>query len=105
MEQDFYRQRLEQHGLTVLTPALADRDWVHQVIYQELCLGQINDASRQAYLRVIADLGARGAQAIILGCTEIAMLVQPEHCSLPVFDTTVLHARSAAHWALSAPGP
>lgn len=105
MEQDFYRQRLEQHGLTVLTPALADRDWVHQVIYQELCLGQINDASRQAYLRVIADLGARGAQAIILGCTEIAMLVQPENCSLPVFDTTVLHARSAAHWALSAPGP
>lgn len=105
MEQDFYRQRLEQHGLTVLTPALADRDLVHQVIYQELCLGQINDASRQAYLRVIADLGARGAQAIILGCTEIAMLVQPENCSLPVFDTTVLHARSAAHWALSAPGP
>lgn len=105
MEQDFYRQRLEQHGLTILTPALADRDLVHQVIYQELCLGQINDASRQAYLRVIADLGARGAQAIILGCTEIAMLVQPEICSLPVFDTTVLHARSAALWALSAPGP
>ncbi|MFZ2123441.1 MAG: aspartate/glutamate racemase family protein [Rhodoferax sp.] len=106
MEQDFYRNRLEQgHGLTVLTPPKADRDRVHQIIYQELCLGQVRDASRQAYLRVIADLGARGAQAIILGCTEIAMLIQPENCPLPVFDTTALHARSAALWALSAPGP
>jgi aspartate racemase len=74
---------------------------VHQVIYQELCLGQINDASRRAYQRVISDLGARGAQAIILGCTEIAMLIQPADCQLPLFDTTALHARSAAHWALS----
>jgi aspartate racemase len=106
MEQDFYRNRLEQgHGLTVLTPPKADRDRVHQIIYQKLCLGQVRDASRQAYLRVIADLGARGAQAIILGCTEIAMLIQPENCPLPVFDTTALHARSAALWALSAPGP
>lgn len=101
MAQDFYRQRLEQHGLTVLTPAQADRDLVHQIIYQELCLGQVRDASRQAYLRVIADLGARGAQAIILGCTEIAMLIQAEDCPLPLFDTTALHARSAAHWAMA----
>jgi aspartate racemase len=105
MEQDFYRQRLEQHGLTVLTPAQADRDLVHQIIYQELCLGQVHDASRQAYLRVIADLGARGAQAIILGCTEIAMLIQPADCQLPLFDTTALHARSAAHWAMSTQYP
>lgn len=106
MEQDFYRSRLEQnHGLTVLTPPKADRDRVHQIIYQELCLGQVQDSSRQAYLRVIADLGARGAQAIILGCTEIAMLIQPENCPLPLFDTTTLHARSAALWALSASGP
>ena len=104
MEQDFYRQRLEQHGLTVLTPAKADRELVHQVIYQELCLGRVSDTSRQAYLRVIADLGARGAQAIILGCTEIGMLIQPGDCHLPLFDTTALHARSAAHWALSLPG-
>jgi aspartate racemase len=104
MEQDFYRQRLEQHGLTVLTPAKADRELVHQVIYQELCLGRVSDTSRRAYLRVIADLGARGAQAIILGCTEIAMLIQPGDCQLPLFDTTALHARSAAHWALSLPG-
>lgn len=102
MEQDFYRSRLEtQHGLTVLTPPPADRDLVHSIIYEELCLGQVNDASRQTYLRIISDLQAQGAQAIILGCTEIAMLVQPQHCTLPLFDTTALHARSAALWALS----
>lgn len=103
MEQDFYRRRLEQHGLTVLTPAQADRELVHQIIYQELCLGQVHETSRQAYLRVIAELGARGAQAVILGCTEIALLIQPEDSQLHLFDTTALHARSAAHWALSAP--
>ncbi len=102
MEQDFYRSRLEQqHGLTVLTPPQADRDLVHQVIYEELCLGQVRDASRQAYLRVINNLQAQGAQAIILGCTEISLLVQPHDCDLPLFDTTALHARSAALWALS----
>lgn len=102
MEQDFYRQRLEQHGLTVLTPPAAARELLHQIIYQELCLGEVRDASRQAYLRVIADLAAQGAQAIILGCTEIAMLVQPKDSALPLFDTTLLHARSAAQWALAA---
>ncbi len=102
MEQDFYRQRLEtRHGLTVLTPPAPDRELVHQVIYQELCLGQVQTASRTAYLRIMADLQAQGAQAIILGCTEIAMLVQPQHCTLPLFDTTALHARSAALWALA----
>jgi aspartate racemase len=102
MEQDFYRSRLEsQHGLTVLTPPQADRDLVHQVIYDELCLGDIRSSSRANYLRVIADLHQQGAQAIILGCTEIALLVQPQDCALPLFDTTALHARSAALWALS----
>jgi aspartate racemase len=102
MEQDFYRSRLEHtHGLKVLTPPQADRDLVHQVIYEELCLGAVRDASRQAYLRVISDLQAQGAQAIILGCTEISLLVQPQDCDLPLFDTTALHARSAAMWALS----
>ncbi len=101
MEQDFYRSRLEQdHALTVLTPSQADRDLVHQVIYQELCLGQVKDASRQRYLRVIDDLRQQGAQAIILGCTEISLLVQAQHCTLELFDTTALHARSAALWAL-----
>ncbi|MBB1074008.1 aspartate/glutamate racemase family protein [Rhodoferax sp. 4810] len=102
MEQDFYRSRLEvQHGLTVLTPPAEDRALVHQIIYNELCLGQVLDASRQTYQRIITDLQAQGAQAIILGCTEIAMLIQPQHCDLPLFDTTALHAQSAALWALS----
>jgi aspartate racemase len=102
MEQDFYRSRLEsQHGLTVLTPPQADRDLVHQVIYNELCRGDIRSRSRASYLRVIADLHQQGAQAIILGCTEIALLVQSQDCALPLFDTTALHARSAALWALS----
>ena len=102
MEQDFYRSRLEvQHGLTVLTPPEADRDLVHQVIYDELCRGEVRDNSRQAYLRVMEDLRQQGAQAIILGCTEIALLVQPSDSTLPLFDTTALHARSAALWALS----
>ncbi len=102
MEQDFYRSRLEhQHGLTVLTPPQADRDLVHQVIYDELCRGDIHSSSRSSYLRVIADLHQQGAQAIILGCTEIALLVQPQDCALPLFDTTALHARSAAQWALA----
>ena len=103
MEQDFYRERLEQHGLTVLTPQAGERELVHRVIFEELCLGEVLPASTDAYLGVIADLGARGAQAIILGCTEIAMLVQARDCTLPLFDTTALHARGAAHWALSTP--
>ena len=106
MEQDFYRSRLEKdHSLTVLTPPQADRDRVHQIIYDELCLGKVHDASRETYLRVIRDLQAQGAQAIILGCTEIALLVQPLHCTLPLFDTTALHARSAALWALPGSTP
>ena len=102
MEQDFYRNRLQhQHGLTVLTPHQADRDLVHQVIYQELCLGEVKNSSRQAFMRVMEDLRQQGAQAIILGCTEITLLVQAPDSSLPLFDTTALHARSAALWALS----
>ena len=101
MEQDFYRSRLEQnHGLTVLTPPASGRDQVHQIIYEELCLGQVHDTSRQTYLQVIDDLRQQGAQAIILGCTEIAMLVQAQHTELPLFDTTALHAKSSALWAL-----
>lgn len=102
MEQDFYRNRLEtRHGLRVLTPSPAEREQVHQIIYQELCLGEVKATSRQTYLRIIGQLQAQGAQAIILGCTEIAMLIEPQHCALPLFDTTGLHARSAADWALA----
>lgn len=101
MEQDFYRVRLEhQHGLNILTPDDSDRDIIHQIIYDELCQGVIRDTSRALYLAVIDRLKARGAQAIILGCTEISLLVEPHHVNLPLFDTTRLHAESAAEWML-----
>ncbi len=101
MEHDFYRGRLEQnHGLEVVVPDEAGRDAVHRVIYEELCLGTVRDDSRDAYRRIIEDLVARGAEAIILGCTEISMLVGPEDSTVPVFDTTEIHARKAVDWAL-----
>jgi aspartate racemase len=103
MEQDFYRDRLrERHGLHVLTPGLEDRDIIHRVIYQELCLGQVLPESRVHYRRIMADLAAQGAQAIILGCTEISLLVDQHDSAVPLFDTTGIHARQAAEWALSA---
>ena len=104
MEQDFYRDRLQsRHGLKILVPQAEDRVIVHRVIYEELCLGQVLPASRVAYRRVIAALAADGAAAIILGCTEISLLVDQQDSPVPLFDTTALHARQAAHWALSAP--
>jgi aspartate racemase len=102
MEQDFYRDRLrERHGLKVLIPPPEDRDLVHRVIYQELCLGKIDPGSRIQYRRVMADLAAQGAQAIILGCTEISLLVDQADSTVPLFDTTAIHARKAAELALS----
>ncbi len=103
MEQDFYRERLRQrHGLEVLLPPLPDRDQVHRIIYEELCLGKIVPASRELYRRVMAELASQGAQAIILGCTEISLLVTAQDATVPLFDTTAIHARSAAEWALAA---
>ena len=99
MEKEFYRQRLESHDLSVLIPEKVDRDEVHRVIYGELVLGRIEDASRDAYRRVIADLIARGAEAIIFGCTEIGLLVSQSDSSVPVFDTTTIHAQAAARFA------
>ena len=102
MEQAFYRDRLtEQHGLTVLTPPEPDRNVVHHIIYEELCLGKVITESRDAYRRIMADLVAQGAQAIILGCTEISLLVDQRDAAVPLFDTTYLHARGAAEWALA----
>lgn len=101
MEQDFYKWRLtEQFGLDVLIPDVDGRRLVHDVIYQELVRGVIREESRQAYQAVIRELADRGAQAIILGCTEIGLLIQPEHCPVPVFDTTRLHALAAVDFAL-----
>jgi aspartate racemase len=101
MEQDFYRGRLEeQHALTVLIPPSEERQVVHDVIYNELCLGQINQPSRAKYSAIIEDLKDIGAQAVILGCTEIGLLVKKEDSSLPLFDTTVIHAQAAVAFAL-----
>ena len=102
MEQDFYRDRLtKEHGLTVLTPNEYDRNIVHRIIYDELCLGKILDESRNEYRRIMAALVAEGSQAIILGCTEISLLVGTSDATVPLFDTTYLHARGAAEWALA----
>ena len=101
MEQPFYKDRLrELHGLDVVVPGLEDRNIVHRIIYEELCLGQIVDASRDEYRRIIAALVEQGAEGIILGCTEISLLVAQQDASVPLFDTTSIHATSAALWAL-----
>jgi len=100
MEQDFYKGRLEQHGLNVLVPSEEDREIVHKVIYEELCLGDVRENSRTQYLRVIQELNNAGAQGVIEGCTEIVMLVQQQHTNIPLFDTTAIHAQEAVVEAL-----
>jgi aspartate racemase len=101
MEQDFYVGRLrDRHGLEVLVPGREDRGIVHRVIYDELCVGVVNDHSRREYRRIIGDLAERGAEAILLGCTEIDLLVGPDDAPVPVFDTTRLHAERAVEMAL-----
>jgi len=102
MEQDFYTGRLrDKHGLTVLIPDAADGRLVHDVIYDELCQGIVNDSSRAEYRRIMHDLADRGAEGILLGCTEIDLLVGPSDSPVPVFDTTRLHAERAVELALS----
>jgi aspartate racemase len=102
MEQDFYVGRLrDRHGLEVLVPGDADREIVHRVIYDELCVGVIEEGSRDEYRRIMAALAERGAEAILLGCTEIDLLVGPEDSPVPVFDTTRLHAERAVELALA----
>ena len=104
MEEDFYRGRLEaRHGLKVLTPPGEQRDLVHSVIYDELCLGRVEDSSRQAYRKIVADLVDQGAQGVILGCTEIGLLLGQEDAAVPLFDTAAIHAEAAAEWALGGP--
>lgn len=101
MEQPFYRDRLqERHGLKVLIPDSEERAMVHRVIFDELCLGKVIEASRRDYAKVIERLVAQGAEAVILGCTEISLLIGRQECAVPLFDTTSLHARRAAEWAL-----
>jgi aspartate racemase len=101
MEEAFYRERFEAAGVKVLVPAAADREVVHRVIFEELVLGEVVPASRAEYRRVIRGLAAAGAQGVVLGCTEIAMLVDASDSPVPLFDTTAIHARAAVDFALS----
>lgn len=102
MEQDFYKQRLQDgYQLQVLTPNETDRQQVHDIIYQQLCHGIIRDDSRQVYRQIMQQLIQQGAQAIILGCTEISLLVGAADAQVPLFDTTQIHAQAAAQWALA----
>ncbi len=101
MEQTFYRGRLtDKFGITVLTPNEEEQEIVHKIIYEELCLGKINDPSRVEYIKVIDSLYASGAQAIILGCTEIALLIKQSDTAVPLYDTTEIHAVKAVEYAL-----
>lgn len=101
MEQAFYRERLtERHGLQVRIPDAQDRDIIHRIIYEELCLGIVKDDSRLEYRRIMKRLAADGAQAIILGCTEISLLVDQQDSDIALFDTTAIHARAAAEQAI-----
>ena len=101
MEMDFYRGRLtEQHGIRVLIPTKLQREIVHRVIYDELVQGKILSQSKADYIKIIEDLQKRGAQGVILGCTEIGLLVQEHDCAIPLFDTTHIHAVAAVEYAL-----
>ncbi len=100
MTQDFYKQKLTDRGIDVLIPDEADIELVNDVIFHELCVGEINDASREQFRRIIGSLGEKGAEGVILGCTEIGLLIHQADSPLPVFDTTLIHAGRAAEMAL-----
>lgn len=100
MTQDFYKDRLRQAGINVLIPSESDVEIVNRVIYEELCVGVISEESKKEYVRIIDELGSRGAEGVILGCTEIGLLVHQEDTALPVFDTTLIHAQRAAEIAM-----
>jgi aspartate racemase len=104
MEQDFYIARLAQrHGLKVIVPPSPERQAVHDIIFGELCQGKILDESRRRLQAVMSELVLQGAQGVILGCTELGLIIQPSDCRVPLFDTTVLHAEAAADYAIGAP--
>lgn len=102
MKEDFYKSKLVERGLEVVIPDEDDMSFINHVIFDELCLGKINEESQKEFYRIISDLKNKGAEAVTLGCTEIGLLVKPEMSVLPVFDTTVIHATKAAEIALEA---
>jgi len=101
MEQDFYIDRLAARGITAIVPSETDRETVHRIIYDELCLGVIRDESRAQYQRIMRDLVERGAQGMVYGCTEIELLVGPRDTTVPVFPTTRLHVEAAVELSLA----
>lgn len=105
MEQDFYRERLASHGLRVIVPNASDRAVVHSVIYEELCRGDVLEKSRREYQRVIKSLGEHGAEAVVLGCTEIGRVVGQHDSHVPLFDTTRIHPEAAVAFALGEERP
>jgi aspartate racemase len=100
MELDFYRERIEQKGIEIVVPEMHDRQMVHDIIYQELCQGKVDDDSREVYLAIIDRLREQRIDGVILGCTEIGMLVESHHTDIPLYDTTAIHAASAVDFAL-----
>ena len=100
MEQDFYRARLEKHGLQVVVPEAEARAEVHRIIFEELCMSRVEPSSRDFYVRTIESLAERGAEAVLFGCTEIGLLVRREDSPIPPFDTTRIHAEAAIDFAL-----
>jgi len=101
MEQDFLKNHLSSnYGLDVRVPGPDSREIVHRVIFEELCLGEIRETSKAEFKRIIEEMAVEGAEGIILGCTEIPLLIQPTDVSIPLFDTTAIHARKAVEWAL-----
>jgi aspartate racemase len=100
MEQDFYKERLKYHGLEVTIPEKKDRELIHQVIYDELCLGTIEENSKQTYISIINKFISQGCEGVILGCTEIGMLIKPKDVETKVYDTTLIHAKKAVEEAL-----
>jgi aspartate racemase len=102
MEQDFYLSRLQEtHGLDVMVPDAQDRTTVHDIIFNELCCGTVSEASRRLYIEIIQRGRAKGADSVILGCTEIGLLIGPEHLDLPMFDSTLIHADTAVRFSLA----
>ncbi|QQD81337.1 aspartate/glutamate racemase family protein [Bacillus siamensis] len=101
MEQDFYKSRIESHNINVIVPADEEREVINHIIYQELCLGEIRQSSKTMYKKIINHLVDRGAEGIILGCTEIGLLVKAEDSEVPLFDTAFIHAQTAVNTSLS----
>ncbi|AME07542.1 aspartate/glutamate racemase family protein [Bacillus siamensis] len=101
MEQDFYKSRIESHNINVIVPADVEREVINHIIYQELCLGEIKQSSKTMYKKIINHLVDRGAEGIILGCTEIGLLVKAEDSEVPLFDTAFIHAQTAVNTSLS----